>query len=328
MPLVRLLGGAAVVLVIGAPHAIAQRASLAIGPGTSAAAGQWSGEAQCVLVSKGADYQEEQIHTWRLTGDPPKQEGAFQIWPAVWSVKGSGQRVVPVPLERSGATAAKPSERWTISAEMSAPLSIWELAGRAGQLRISARHGQLSAPIGSIQVTPTVGRPLTSAQAEWQFPMIEDVVTSTAVAGRSTRTLPEGVVLGWRQPRTVATVETCTWKFVRGTAPGTITTPTLSARSIVAKGFTARGSAGSVAPRAITMTGFTARGSSATVPPRTIVMRGFTAAGGAVSVPPRSITMPGFSARGGAVSVPPRAITMPGFSAAGANAPGRGGRRE
>jgi hypothetical protein len=313
-----LLGGLVALLSIAAPRVFVQGTSLAEGP--------WSGQAQCVLVTKGPDYEEEQTHTWRLTGDPPKPEGAFQVWPATWSVQGSGRRTVPSALEKLDAKREKPSEQWTIKAELNAPLSIWELAGRAGRLRINSRHGLLNAPVGSIQVTPSMGRPTSAAQQEWQFPVIEDLVTSTTLTGTSTRTLPAGFVFGWRQPRTVTTVETCTWNFARGRSasirpelmtgrgrgtlsPATTASSTPPPRSIVMAGFTARGAAVTVAPRAITMTGFTATGSS-------------------VSVAPRIVTLPGFTAQGAAVAVPPRAISMPGFSAVGANTPGRGGRRK
>ncbi len=172
----------------------------------SALDGPWSGEARCVLVTQDKDYQDEQTHIWRLTGSPQTPATTFQTWPATWSVQGSGRREVLT----SG------SESWTLRGEMNAPLTISEVTG--GRIRIGSRHGLLTAPLGSITITPSIGRVMPSSATEWQFPLIEDAAASTTVTGKSTRTLPVGVTAGWRQPREIVTTETCTWNFVRGDA--------------------------------------------------------------------------------------------------------------
>ena len=184
-------------LVLAGPVTTAGQQSILDGP--------WTGEARCVLVTKDKDYQDEQTHIWRLTGSPQAPATTFQTWPATWSVKGSGSRVV---------SAA--SETWTLSAEMSAPLTISEVVG--GRIRIGSRHGLLTGPLGSITITPSLGRPMPSTANEWPFPLIEDAATSTTIKGTTTRTVPAGLTAGWRQPLTVATTETCTWNFVRGAA--------------------------------------------------------------------------------------------------------------
>src|SRR5215510_463042 len=59
---------------------------------SSPAAGPWSGQAQCVLSTRATNYQDDQTHTWRLTGAPPVMVGSTRHWPAVWTVQGKGRR--------------------------------------------------------------------------------------------------------------------------------------------------------------------------------------------------------------------------------------------
>ena len=59
---------------------------------TSVADAPWSGEAACVMVTRGPDYAEQQGHRWRLTGERPVVKGSVRFWPAVWSVQGGGSK--------------------------------------------------------------------------------------------------------------------------------------------------------------------------------------------------------------------------------------------
>src|SRR4029077_8147733 len=88
--------------------------------------GPWSGYVECTLSARGDYYQDDQKHVWRITFGAPRPSGAFRVWPAQWTVDGDGARLVPAS---PGATPALdgPSEVWTASVDMSAPISIWQL---------------------------------------------------------------------------------------------------------------------------------------------------------------------------------------------------------
>jgi hypothetical protein len=178
----------------------------------SAADGPWSGEMVCVLSTRGTSYQEDQTHTWRLTGAPPTVPGAVRHWPAVWSVKGSGRNA---------------TDSWTIDVpETSGPLAIYELPGVRGRngLRIESQHGQLVAR-ESLRVAPVPGareKPLSATIWEWQFPKVtaDDAAAVTTVSDASTRT-QRGTTYAWRVPPDAVTTEMCKWRFDRGASPGT-----------------------------------------------------------------------------------------------------------
>jgi hypothetical protein len=184
----------------------------------SPAEGPWSGQAQCVVVAKWADYLDEQTHTWRLTGTAPTAapRGSAQVyytWPATWSVQGSGRKTFP--SRTAGAFGSgEQAERWTIASEMNATLRMTEIAGRPERLRIGA-DGQRGAPLGSIRVTEVSGRTRDASVQPWSFPAIEDDATSTTISGTSTRTYPEGFGVGWGQPPKAITTATCAWSFTR-----------------------------------------------------------------------------------------------------------------
>jgi len=170
----------------------------------SAADGPWSGEAQCVLSTRGPKYQEDQTHTWRLTGGPPRVAGSVRFWPAAWSVIGSG---------------SSPSGSWTISVpDTSAPIAMYEVPGARGNntLKIETQH-LLVAP-GAIKVKASSGKdqPPASFQ-EWAFPKIEVPMANTTIIGSGApRTLT--AMAAWGKPADASTTETCTWSFTRGGA--------------------------------------------------------------------------------------------------------------
>jgi hypothetical protein len=185
---------------------LAQRPSTAEGP--------WSGQAQCVVVAKWADYLDEQTHTWRLTGEAPTSapRGSAQVffsWPATWIVQGSGRKTWP-SRDPGG---REQSERWAIANEMKMSLRITEVGN--GRLRIGA-EGQRGAPLGSLRVTEVSGRTRDASVQPWTFPTIEDEAGKTTISGTSTRTYPEGFGVGWGQPPKAVTTATCTWSFTRG----------------------------------------------------------------------------------------------------------------
>ncbi len=203
-------------------NALPLEATLANGP--------WSGQAQCVLTATAPGYQDEQTHTWRITGGPPKPNGIFRQWPAVWSVKGKGTRG---------------GETWTIDVpETPAPIAIWELAG-GSRIRIGSQHGLIVSNQGlNVSGSASARGPFKATLEEWTFPVREDVATNATISGTSTRRVPQG--RGWRQPVGVETTEICTWNFTRGAT----TTPDLSSstrpRDDVATIAAPAGSAGAV----------------------------------------------------------------------------------
>jgi hypothetical protein len=288
----------------------------------SAADGPWFGQVQCVLSARGADYQDDQTHTWRLTGGQPQLVGMFRRWPAMWSVQGSG----------SG-----PAGTWkTTVPETSAPISVWEPA--AGRIRFGSQHGLLTIN-GGITGTTGTRQAINAPFQEWEFPVVEDDAKLTTVSGMRTRMVPGRA---WRQPLDVLTTETCTWNYTKdpsratqissatgttvsaptlraagpigtigtiqpapSTSPSTTTAPlggrqTSEIKQATGAGPTAANVAALLAaqPREITLAGFTAEGSFAPVPPRTITLSGFTAVGEFAPIPPRTITLRGWTASG------------------------------
>jgi hypothetical protein len=297
----------AALVVLTASAAFAQQTS-------SPADGPWSGQAQCVLTTSGPDYQEEQTHTWRITGDPPRVTGSFRHWPAVWSVQGRGSRTLASATRAAQARLSSRSDTWTIAvAETSGPLSIWEVPA-TNRVRIGSQHGLLVSA-GAIKVKGASGPEVAYSIQEWTFPAYEDVSSNPRFSGTRTRTLEVGPA--WRAPRGAVTTETCTWSFTNAAAVATISSGRAPG---VAPASGAAGSRAAGAPVSDIKTpgaADTARGAAASVPARAIPLSGFTAAGSAVSVNPRTLTLAGFTASGAAVTVPPRKFGLEGWTASG-----------
>jgi hypothetical protein len=176
--------------------------------------GPWSGQVQCVLSASGPGYQDEQTHTWRLTGEPPRVAGSVRFWPAVWSVQGKGQRLLS-PQTRTAAAKGGPSESWTtVVPDASAPLAIYEYPG-TGTFRIHSQHTQVVVDAG-IQVTASSGQTSAGRVWEWTVPSIVEDVKKKEINGSTTRTVTNGP--GWRRPSDATTTETCTWSFTREAA--------------------------------------------------------------------------------------------------------------
>ena len=191
----------------------------------SAADGPWFGQVQCVLSARGADYQDDQTHTWRLTGGQPQLVGTFRRWPAMWSVQGSG----------SG-----PAGTWkTTVPATSAPIAVWEPA--AGRIRFGSQHGLLNVN-GGITGTASTRAAINAPFQEWEFPVVEDDAKLTTISGTRTRMVPGRA---WRQPPDVLTTETCTWNYTKDLARATqissatgttVAAPTLRAAGPVGAG--------------------------------------------------------------------------------------------
>lgn len=176
---------------------------------TSAAAGPWSGQAQCVVTADGPNYHDEQTHTWTLTdaAPTPPPTGSTQIyylWPARWSIRGSGQRSWP---------ATSQTERWTYTHDMDMLLRISDI-GVMKRVQIKA-EAQYGAPLGSIKIIQASGIPRDGAVQQWQYPITEDNAANTRITGSSQKTFPPNFGVGWIQPPTAITTAVCSWKFIR-----------------------------------------------------------------------------------------------------------------
>ena len=198
---------------------------------TSVADAPWSGEAACVMVTRGPDYAEQQGHRWRLTGERPVVKGSVRFWPAVWSVQGGG---------------SKGEDHWTINVpETPAPIAMYETPGPGGNngLRIESQHAQLTARQAiRLAVRPAV----TRSQYEftlWELAFPRIIVGSaaqvTVVSDSITRA--GAATYAWQAPSGAQSTETCTFRFERGSAPQStqlaatvtpIAQPTLSAAGV------------------------------------------------------------------------------------------------
>lgn len=215
----------------------------------------WTGSAKCQIdVDGGENYNDHQLHTWTIkSGTSPVSEGAFLVHEASWSVTGRGYR-----SEAGSATSVGGSyptvnqSTWTYKVtEVKAPLAVYV---RASDRRLSlvARHAQLNVQNGAegtesyrwLNGNPVCGynwfcsQQARAPQAiafpvyEFQFPRIEDAITSTHLSGWTTPMPLSGPVLP-RQPSTAAGMATCTWDFNSAplnptlqVAPPTLTMPT------------------------------------------------------------------------------------------------------
>jgi hypothetical protein len=51
----------------------------------------WTGQVQCQLKMQGRDYVHQESQSWVITG-PPVQQGAMQVYPAIWSTSVQGMK--------------------------------------------------------------------------------------------------------------------------------------------------------------------------------------------------------------------------------------------
>ena len=170
----------------------------------------WSGSARCQLSVQGPGYSDSETHTWTITG-PATVEGAFRVYPATWSVTGSGS------LQRTQGSQTLAAQ-WTINAPaMSAPIAIFVRASD-GRMFMQPRHAQVrarDAVQGQQQVT-IEGKPQTpvkiSAEAfEWTFPVVEVPAGSTTLSGSSTPAVNGSV--GLMQPGGSRATASCSWQY-------------------------------------------------------------------------------------------------------------------
>jgi hypothetical protein len=180
----------------------------------------WAGWARCEIHVSGQGYSDQQTHTWTISSSASTVSGAFRVYPATWSVAGSGS----VQHTQGNQTSVA---QWATSAQnLSAPLAVFVRASD-GRMFIQARHSQTRAP-GSVtgyQQVTIDGKPqkpgTISAEAfEWAFPVVEvsrPKPGDPLVANGSSTPLVNGKV-GYMQPAGTQATASCTWQFGQGSA--------------------------------------------------------------------------------------------------------------
>ena len=183
---------------------------------TTAADG-WSGQVQCTIGVRGAGYQDDQVHTWTLSGAPAKRND-FRDYAATWTVTGSGNRT---PAAGRGAAALAP-EAWTRTVNQSdSTITIFVPVG-TNTLRIAGGQRAAKATGG---LRGTSASPSGDVD-EWRFQNIDipGGATQTTLSGSRPSPTRRDLV-GWRQPSGASVTETCTWNLTKnsGQSPASAT---------------------------------------------------------------------------------------------------------
>lgn len=176
----------------------------------------WSGWARCEVSVQGRGYTDLQTHTWVMSGGAPSVQGAFYVYPATWSVTGSGA------LQRAEGAQSLDAQWTTNGPAMSAPIAVFVRASD-GRMLIQSRHAQLRAR-GAIQgsqrqtIDGKAQRPVAiSLEAfEWTFPQLTVPPRATSVNGSESKGTTGSV--GPMQPAGSQGTASCTWQFGQGTA--------------------------------------------------------------------------------------------------------------
>ena len=204
---------------------VAFAASLALAQFSTEALAQqgaaWAGWARCEVRVQGPGYNDQQTHTWTITGGAPAVQGAFQIYTGTWAVVGGGS------LSRSQGTQTLMAQWATNGPGVSAPIAVFVRASD-NRMFIQARHAQMrsnSAIQGYQQVT-IAGRPQTPARIdaaafEWAFPVIAvsaPVAPDRNATAAGSSTSPVNGSVGLMQPAGSQGTASCTWQFGQGSA--------------------------------------------------------------------------------------------------------------
>jgi hypothetical protein len=186
----------------------------------SAYQGPWGGWARCEINVSGQGYSDHQTHTWTISSSASTVSGAFRVYPATWSVAGSGS------VQRSQGNQSLMAQWATSAQNLSAPLAVFVRASDR-QMFIQARHTQTRAPgaVSGYQQVTIDGKPqkpgTISAEAfEWAFPVVEvsrPRPADPATANGSSTPLVNGKV-GYMQPAGTQATASCTWQFGEGPA--------------------------------------------------------------------------------------------------------------
>ncbi|MGH8263564.1 MAG: hypothetical protein ACRET4_08790 [Steroidobacteraceae bacterium] len=179
-------------------------------------AANWRGWATCDVTVTGPGYRDQQTHKWRTTGSAPTKSGAFEIYPAAWSVTGGGR------LERTEGAQTLRAEWQRNVADVPAPISV-AVRASDGAIRIGAGHAQLhaaNAVTGTreawIDGKVTSRTPIGLEVIEYAFPPSQAAAKSPHVSGDRSES-PVGS-FGPMQPAGSKVEVRCLWDFQRGKA--------------------------------------------------------------------------------------------------------------
>ena len=180
------------------------------------AAQNWTGSMRCEINVNAGGYTQRETQTWTLTGAAPTQQGAFEIYPATWTVSGQGS------FDRSSASSRR-TANWTANVPgMNAPISFHVTP--TGRRVVKLWHSLLSmhrAYSGTEQYfqqgVPQLPKTFEATVYEWQPSQIEVPPADTRISGSQTLEVRKQVG-PVQSPDTPATV-VCTWSFGRGSAP-------------------------------------------------------------------------------------------------------------
>ncbi len=170
----------------------------------------WTGSAQCQVQGSG----DSETQTWTLKGEPPKIEGAMQVYAATWTATGGGS-------SHTSNIHVSTSDSWyRHPTSISAPIAFF-IRAQGGKLIIKAWHSQLHAAGALTGESDAIMNPGTPSETErnvpftndvyeWTFPTIEDDATSTKIVG--TVPVPNLGRSDSKQPINVP--GTCSWQFI------------------------------------------------------------------------------------------------------------------
>jgi hypothetical protein len=178
----------------------------------------WSGWLRCEVTVRGPGYTDQQTHTWTMPGGTPTVAGAFRVYPATWSVVGSGG------LQRTRNDQSL-DVRWSTNGPaLSAPIAVFVRASD-GKILIQSRHTQLRAPgaIQGYQLQTIDGKRqpvgvIALEAFEWAFPLIEvtPATATTNATASGSRSQPTTGSVGPMQPDGSQGSAACTWQFAQG----------------------------------------------------------------------------------------------------------------
>lgn len=168
----------------------------------------WSGQVQCQIASRGLGYEDDQTHTWVLSGAPGVRND-FRDYPATWTVSGSGRRT-PVAARVS---APGVGESWAYAGSSpSASITLWVPLG-TGTIRIAGGQRAVTATNGIKGTTATAA--FAANVAEWRFQYIDIANGAARTTLSDSRTQSRGDLAGWRPPPGTTVTEACSWKLTK-----------------------------------------------------------------------------------------------------------------
>lgn len=182
-----------------------------------AGAQNWTGSMRCEISVDASGYTQRETQTWTLTGGAPTQQGAFEIYPATWTVTGQGN------FDRTNASNARRVASWTSSVPATnAPIAFRTTP--AGRRVVQLWHSMLSmhrAYSGTEQYfqqgVPQPPKVFEATVYEWQPAHIEVALADTRISGSQSKQGKHQV--GPVQPSEAMANIACTWSFGRGSAP-------------------------------------------------------------------------------------------------------------